>query len=107
MTCRVILMPRAESDRDRIYGYTVKHWGKMRAQQWYDKLDAALLTLETLPERCPVAPESEDATQPIRQIIRPPFRILFRIKKKQVQVIHIRHAARLPVGGSGAGKTPL
>ena len=67
----------------------------------------ALRALETLPERCPVAPESEDTTQPIRQITHPPFRILFRIKKKQVQVIHIRHAARLPMEGSGVGEAPL
>lgn len=107
MICRVILMPRAERDRERIYAYTVKHWGKMQAQQWYDGLDAALLALETLPERCPVAPESEDTTQPIRQIVHSPFRILFRIQKKQVQVIHIRHAARLPVGEGGEGDAPL
>lgn len=104
MTLRVILTPRAERDRERIYSYTVSQWGKGKAQHWYDGLYAALSSLETLPERHPVAPESAQAgAQTVRQVVRPPFRILFVIKGRQVHVLHIRHAARLPMGAGERG----
>lgn len=101
MTYCVILTPHAERDRDRIYAYTVEQWGVGRAQQWYDGLYAALSALETLPERHPIAPESAFHTaQTVRQIVRSPFRILFVIRGRAVHVLHIRHAARLPVGAA-------
>jgi plasmid stabilization system protein ParE len=59
---------------------------------------AAFLSLESFPERCPVAPESEFFDHDIRQLIygkrQHTYRILFDVGGKKVRILHIRHGAR-------------
>jgi toxin ParE1/3/4 len=66
------------------------------ALKWYTVLRDAVLTLEKLPNRCPVTPENPQ----LRHLLygRKPhvYRVIFRVqeKEKRVHVLHIRHGAR-------------
>lgn len=64
------------------------------AVEWFNGLVDAVETLCSMPERCIVAPESEDVGQEIRQLLYGKFRILFSIEKQTVYVLHIRHGAQ-------------
>jgi plasmid stabilization system protein ParE len=50
-----------------------------------------------MPARCPFAPENEDHTQEIRQLIFGRYRVLFTIQPGRVVILHVRHCARLPL----------
>jgi plasmid stabilization system protein ParE len=39
------------------------------AARWYDALMATIATLESHPQRCPLAPESEDAGVEVRELL--------------------------------------
>lgn len=65
------------------------------AMRWYKGLKGAVLTLEKLPNRCPAVPEIPQ----LRHLLygRKPhiYRIIYRVfeRRKQVEVLHIRHGA--------------
>jgi plasmid stabilization system protein ParE len=67
------------------------------AEQWAHGIFDALRSLETMPARCPFAPENEDHTQEIRQLIFGRYRVLFTIQPGRVVILHVRHGARLPL----------
>jgi hypothetical protein len=58
--------------------------------------------LDTFPERCPLAPESEFFNAEIREIFhgrrQHKYRILFTMSQNKVHVLHVRHGARLALG---------
>jgi toxin ParE1/3/4 len=66
------------------------------ALKWYKGLRDAILSLEEHPNRCPATPEKAN----LRHLLygRKPhiYRVIFRVleKRKQVDVLHIRHGAR-------------
>ena len=72
------------------------------AVRWYQGLKAAVLSLEKSPNRCPVTPENAN----LRHLLygRKPhiYRVIYRVveKRKQVDVLHIRHGARRGFGPS-------
>jgi plasmid stabilization system protein ParE len=96
MKFTVYITQPAEDDLDRVYewlaGQTEQH-----APTWHDGLVDAILSLEKMPSRCPLAPEARHAKQ-IRQLLygTPPhlYRILFLVRGDQVLILHIRHGAR-------------
>ena len=66
------------------------------ARRWYEGLRRAILSLETMPHRCPVVRKRAQ----IRELLygRKPnvYLVLYRIREKdrEVDVLHIRHGAR-------------
>lgn len=64
------------------------------ALKCYRELKEAVLSLEELPNRCPVTPEKAQ----LRHLLfgNKPHRVIFRVveKQKRVDVLHIRHGAR-------------
>ena len=68
------------------------------ASKWLNKIWKAIQTLESNPERCALARESEVFRQPIRQLLvgkrRGVYRVLFQIRDDEVLVLHVRHGAR-------------
>jgi len=78
----------------------------MEALKWLDRMYDALNSLEEMPRRCPIAPESRFAGGEVRQLIvgnkRHGFRILFEIEDDIVKILHIRRGSRLYVGESEA-----
>jgi plasmid stabilization system protein ParE len=56
----------------------------------------AIWTLESFPERCPLAPESMSLETEIRQRIIGDDRALFTVDRRTVFVLHVRHGHREP-----------
>ncbi|MBI1748390.1 MAG: type II toxin-antitoxin system RelE/ParE family toxin [Acidobacteria bacterium] len=46
--------------------------------------------LATFPERCPLAPENDNATEKVRQLLIGRYRVFFTIRGKKVYVLHVR-----------------
>jgi len=74
--------------------------GSPAAARWLNGLEAAIVTLEQFPRRCPIAPGVR-AKQPIRHLLyeKPHvYRVLFEIDepRKMVRVFTIRHGAMEP-----------
>ena len=97
----VIILPSAERDIEEAYAWLAER-NEEAAIRWYNRLLKAICSLETLPERCPLAPETHILKKEIRQILhgqkQHKYRILFDIKNDQVRVLHVRHGARLALG---------
>lgn len=95
MAYLVKLTARAEKDLAQLYGeINAEH--SSAAQQWYRGFKEAILQLEEQPNRCPLTAESDK----LRHLLygRKPhiYRAIYRVlkRKKQVEVLHIRHGAR-------------
>ena len=67
---------------------------------WIESLENTLRSLETMPERCPLAPENgrwfEDLE--LRQLLFTEFpstyRIIFTVIEGKVRILQVRHGAR-------------
>jgi len=96
MKYRVLIQPRALRDLRSAYLRTAQH-APQTAARWLGRFQAALQSLSSSPERCPLAPESDAVDQDIRQLLfgqrRNVYRALFIIRDSQVHVLHIRRAA--------------
>ena len=66
---------------------------------------AKIETLKKYPDRCPLAEESREFKQEIRELLftrrRNVPRILFTIRESTVVVVYIRHSARGPIQPPG------
>lgn len=66
--------------------------------QWYCEIVDAILTLESFPARCHLAPENGCVPFELRHLLhgkrRNAYRILFTIQEDREHVLHIRHSAR-------------
>lgn len=95
MGYRVRLTPRAQRDVEELYRWVIlraPHQGAV----WYNGLMHAIRSLTDHPQRCPISPEGLDLREQVRQLLygRRPYRILFLIKGKEVQILHIRRGTR-------------
>jgi plasmid stabilization system protein ParE len=95
MAYRVNITPRAQRDLEDLYrAIAADRSGE--ALSWYRRFRQVLLGLSDYPRRCPATPESPV----LRHLLfgRKPhiYRAIFRIseKRKEVEVLHIRHRAR-------------
>ena len=93
MNYEVLLQPAAERDIEAAYVWLAEQ-SPQQAAVWYNGLVDALLSLETFPQRCSVAPESGAFDREIRQFLYARYRILFTIRRDEVHVLHVRHSAR-------------
>jgi toxin ParE1/3/4 len=93
---------RAERDLEHLYD-EINAASSDAARKWYDGLKRQILSLEKLPNRCPLTPEKKT----VRHLLygRKPhvYRVIFKIteKRKVVEVLHIRHGARGKFRASG------
>src|SRR5436309_2452304 len=99
MTYKVVITDTARDELDQAYEWLVKET-PLHAPEWHDGLADAILSLDTSPARCPLAPESRKAVEKIHQLLygnkQHAYRILFSIRNDMVLVLHILHAAREP-----------
>jgi toxin ParE1/3/4 len=69
------------------------------AARWFNGLEAAVLTLERFPRRCPAAPESKRAKRQLRHLLygskRDVYRVIYDIDeaRKLVRVRSVKHTA--------------
>jgi plasmid stabilization system protein ParE len=98
---QVIILPAAERDIGEAYEWLAEQDAEA-AIRWYNRLLEVIFSLDTFPERCPLAPESEFFNAEIREIFHGrrqyKYRILFTTSENEVHVLHVRHGARLALG---------
>jgi toxin ParE1/3/4 len=94
MAYHVSFTVRAERDLAILYA-EIDAENSKAAWKWYRGLRKAILSLEELPNRCPVTPEDAH----LRHLLygRKPhvYRVIYRVlePEKRVDVLHIRHGA--------------
>ena len=95
MTFEVRLSPDAQADLDEIHDWIAVHDSPARAAHVEDRIVEALSTLERHPQRG-VHPKEllELGLREFRQIYFKPYRILYRIEGKQVEVYLIADGRR-------------
>ena len=98
MAYQVEIGPSALREAEEAYLYIAQE-APDAAVKWFNSLVDTVYSLESLPNRCPLAPESADSDRQIRQLIYGKgsgrYRILFEITGSAVvRVLHIRHGAR-------------
>jgi len=102
MDFRVDLSEQAQRDIAAIYDWLLAEHAGDAGERWFVALRAAIVSLATLPSRCPLAPENQDSPIELRQLLygsRPHvYRILFAIEGTTIQVLHIRHGRRRRMG---------
>lgn len=98
---QVIILPAAERDISTAYQWLAQQ-DELAAMRWYNQLLEVIFSLDTLPERCSLAPESKSFNTEIRQIFhgrrQHKYRILFTVRQGDIHVLHVRHGARLALG---------
>jgi plasmid stabilization system protein ParE len=87
----VVFEESAQKDVRKSYDWGCRFWGKKEAQRWVRQLRTAVLKqLSILPKGFPVAPEDDEFSEEIRQMIVGRYRVLFTIRGGKVHVLHIR-----------------
>jgi len=103
MKFTVVIAPSAEADLEQAFLWAAAR-APERASRWLAKFQQALASLQSLPERCGIAPESSDCDFEVRQLLfgRKPhvWRALYLIVGMEVRVLHIRRAAMQPLDPS-------
>ena len=102
MAFRVLVDPTALAEAEEAL-----HWRRQRAPRealrWFHELWRAIESLQEMPTRCPLAPESLVLRRAVRQLLfgrRPDvYRVLFIVVNDEVRVLRIRHGARQRLGG--------
>jgi len=92
----VIVQPRAERDIEQAYQYLLKR-APATADRWLDGISEAILSLEEMPSRCALAPESVHVSRVVRHLMHGDYRIIFLVQQRHVRVLTVRHAARKPL----------
>lgn len=93
MAFRVEISPSALADIEEAFLW-IQQESPSTADDWYNGLVDAIVSLENFPNRCSLAPESEDIGREIRLLLYRRHRILFGVTGDVVQVFRIRHTAQ-------------
>jgi toxin ParE1/3/4 len=94
MAYLIRMMPRAARDLGTIYrGIDAEQSDS--AFRWFEGLERAILTLEQIPNRCPVTPESRDLRHLLYGKKPNVYRVNYGVdgKRNEVEILHIRHGA--------------
>jgi len=92
----VNLTARAQSDLTLLFA-SINAGRSAAAFKWYVGLRQAILSLEETPNRCPKTPENQSLRHLLYGHKPHIYRVIYRVieKIKCVDVLHIRHGARL------------
>lgn len=89
----VVVEESAQADLRVSYDWGCRAWGKREAQRWIRELRTAISKqLSIVPKGFPLAPEDDEFSEEIRQMILGRYRVLFTITKHKVHVLHVRGA---------------
>jgi plasmid stabilization system protein ParE len=91
---RVEITRTAELDIKEIFHYIAAD-SASAAKNWAIEIERQIDTLERLPLRCPVIPESRELGKEYRHIIYGNYRTVFRIDGARVVIMRVIHSARL------------
>jgi len=86
------------SVRDYLSYIAEEQRAPLNAVRWWKKALEKIFSLETMPHRCPYAPENETESLPIRMLIVDRCLFLFTIDEdlSVVRVLKLRHGSQLP-----------
>lgn len=90
---QVNIKPTAERDLETRY-LQIAQDSPQNALTWYLAIIEAIEKLDTMAERCPIAPEDDDIQQGIRHLIIGSYRVLYIIDNNDVDILHVRHSAK-------------
>jgi plasmid stabilization system protein ParE len=96
---RIEISPSALNDAEAAF-LRLKKDSPSYADEWFDGFLEAIDSLEKFPNRCPLAPESEELGIEIRQLLYGKYRIIFLVELKNsnpdstVQILRVRHQAQ-------------
>lgn len=93
MRFNIEITARAEVEIEQAYRWIYQD-APSRAAAWRRKLLERTDSLNSFPERCPLAPEAATFGQEIHQLLFGVYRILFIIQGDTIYVLHVRHGAR-------------
>ena len=95
MAFRVELTARAQRDLAAIYDY-IHAESSIRAFQWFNGLEDAILSLENHPERGTATRENSRLRQLLYGNKPHLYRIIYSVRKRSgvVSVLHLRHGTR-------------
>jgi plasmid stabilization system protein ParE len=98
MTYRVELTARARRDLELLYR-AIDAANSELARVWFNGLEAAVLSLDEHPARCPVTPEDPALRHLLYGRKGRVYRIVYMIDepRRVVSVLHIRHGSRQPL----------
>lgn len=92
----VIVQPRA--DREIRHAHRcLASTAPAAAERWLNGVSNAVLSLEEMPHRCPLAPEAEHVGKRVRQLVYDRYRILYIVTGRHVRVLTVRHMSRPPL----------
>ena len=93
MGFKVILTPQSQDDLCEIVSFIARN-NPQRARSFGNELIDRALTLGELPERGRVVPEISEPS--VREIVHPPYRIIYEIflEQKAVYILRFWHGAR-------------
>lgn len=96
MTYTLIITPRARKDIDGAYqwGLQQSQWTRAQVEAWHFGLWRAIDSLQELPARCAIAPESEDDSREIRHLMYGSYRIFFTVGVDKVHILHVQRSAQ-------------
>jgi len=93
-TFTIEITPKALAEIDSTFAF-ISRISASAAERWYQRLRESIAPLQSLPTRCPLAPESEWYDGELRQLLqgkRPHvYRILFEIRGSKVSILRVRH----------------
>ena len=93
MAYTVIVEERAKADI-REAARWMAQYSSAKATLWHFEIEDAIVSLERLPNRCPLAPESRNFKQEIRHLLIKKYRVLFTVQDEMVHILSIRHSAQ-------------
>lgn len=98
MAFRIEVAAKAETDISEGVDYIRKD-SPTRAIRWYEDLFLALQTLDALPGRYPLIPESGQLKRNLRSIHHHSHRVIYEVDEEHeiVFVIRVFHSARKPL----------
>jgi plasmid stabilization system protein ParE len=88
---KIVWSPLAELRATEAFEYIAEDHPQAAAQ-WLGRLLESVSTLAELPEQGRVVPELARAD--IRELILPPYRVIYRRDSKQVIILTVRHSRR-------------
>ena len=91
---RVDITASAEADIAAIWDYIAQD-NPASATAFILRLEEQIGALEVLPERCPLAPESENLGAAYRHLIFSQYRTIFKVAGARVIIMRVIHGARL------------
>lgn len=94
MSYQVRVTAAAQRDMEDIWRYIAQDHPH-KAEQFTNKLEQHIQTLETFPERCPIIPENNFLETNYRHLLHKNYRIIFAVRKKVVYIVRVIHGARL------------